>query len=29
VTFEEETGIEVEIWACGTGESPYTKVTSA
>lgn len=27
--FEEETGIEVEILACGTGESPYTKITSA
>ena len=27
--FEEETGIEVEILACGTGESPYTKVTTA
>lgn len=27
--FKEETGIEVEILACGTGESPYTKVTSA
>lgn len=29
VVFEEETGIEVEIIACGAGESPYTKVTSA
>lgn len=28
-TFQEETGIEVEILACGTGEVPYTKVTSA
>ncbi len=28
VTFEEETGINVEIIACGTGESPYTKITS-
>ena len=28
-TFQEETGIEVEILACGTGESPYTKITSA
>ena len=27
--FQEETGIEVEILACGTGESPYTKITSA
>lgn len=27
--FYDETGIEVEILACGTGESPYTKVTSA
>ncbi len=26
--FEEETGISVEIIACGTGESPYTKITS-
>lgn len=29
MVFEEETGIEVEILACGAGESPYTKVTSA
>lgn len=28
-TFEEETGISVEIIACGAGESPYTKITSA
>jgi raffinose/stachyose/melibiose transport system substrate-binding protein len=27
--FEKETGIKVEIQACGTGEVPYTKVTSA
>ena len=27
--FESETGISVEIQACGTGEVPYTKVTSA
>ena len=27
--FEAETGIKVEILACGTGESPYTKITSA
>lgn len=27
--FQEESGIEVEIVACGAGESPYTKVTSA
>lgn len=27
--FESETGITVEIQACGTGEVPYTKVTSA
>lgn len=27
--FEDETGIKVEIQACGTGESPYTKITSA
>lgn len=27
--FYDETGIEVEILACGTGESPYTKITSA
>ena len=27
--FEEDTGISVEVQACGTGESPYTKVTSA
>ena len=26
--FEEETGVVVEIIACGTGESPYTKITS-
>jgi raffinose/stachyose/melibiose transport system substrate-binding protein len=29
VVFEEETGISVEIIACGAGESPYTKITSA
>lgn len=28
-TFEEETGIKVDIMACGAGESPYTKITSA
>ena len=28
-TFKEDTGIEVEIIACGSGESPYTKITSA
>jgi raffinose/stachyose/melibiose transport system substrate-binding protein len=28
ITFEEETGINVEIIACGAGESPYTKITS-
>lgn len=27
--FQEETGIEVDVMACGTGESPYTKITSA
>ena len=27
--FEKETGITVEIQACGTGEVPYTKITSA
>ncbi len=27
--FTDETGIEVEVLACGTGEVPYTKVTSA
>lgn len=27
--FGEETGIEVEVQACGAGESPYTKITSA
>lgn len=27
--FGEETGIFVEVQACGSGESPYTKVTSA
>lgn len=27
--FEEETGIKVDILACGTGEVPYTKITSA
>ena len=27
--FEEETGIQVDIMACGAGESPYTRVTSA
>ena len=29
VTFEEETGVKVEVLACGAGEVPYTKVTSA
>lgn len=29
ITFEEETGIAVDIMACGTGEVPYTKITSA
>lgn len=29
VAFEDETGIKVEIQLCATGESPYTKVTSA
>ena len=29
VAFEEETGISVEILACGAGEVPYTKITSA
>lgn len=29
VVFEGETGISVEIIACGAGESPYTKITSA
>lgn len=28
-TFGEESGIEVDILACGAGESPYTKITSA
>lgn len=28
-TFEEATGIKVEIMACGAGESPYTKITSS
>ena len=27
-TFEEETGIHLEVLACGAGEVPYTKVTS-
>lgn len=27
--FKEETGISVEIIACGSGESPYTRITSA
>lgn len=27
--FKDETGIEVDIIACGSGESPYTKITSA
>ncbi len=27
--FEKETGVKVEIQACGTGEVPYTKITSA
>ncbi len=27
--FEEDTGIKLEVQGCGTGESPYTKVTSA
>ena len=27
--FKEDTGIELEVQACGTGESPYTRVTSA
>lgn len=27
--FEEETGIKVDIMACGAGEVPYTKITSA
>ena len=27
--FTDETGIDVEVLACGTGEVPYTKVTSA
>ncbi|SFG14361.1 ABC transporter substrate-binding protein [Oribacterium sp. WCC10] len=27
-TFTEETGIELEVLSCGTGEVPYTKVTS-
>ena len=27
--FEEETGISVEIIACGAGESPYPKITSS
>lgn len=29
VTFGEETGINVDVIACGTGEVPYTKITSA
>ncbi len=29
VAFEDETGIKVEVLSCATGESPYTKVTSA
>ncbi len=29
VSFQDETGITVEIIACGAGESPYTKITSA
>jgi hypothetical protein len=28
-SFKEETGISVDILACGTGEVPYTKITSA
>lgn len=28
VAFEDETGINVEIIACGAGESPYSKITS-
>ena len=27
--FKEDTGIELEVQACGTGESPYTRITSA
>ena len=27
--FEEDTGIKLEVQGCATGESPYTKVTSA
>lgn len=27
--FEEETGVKVDILACGTGEVPYTKITGA
>lgn len=27
--YTKQTGVEVEILACGTGESPYTKVTSS
>lgn len=29
VEFKNETGISVDIMACGTGEVPYTKITSA
>lgn len=29
IAFEDETGIKVEVQSCATGESPYTKVTSA
>lgn len=29
VAFEDETGIKVEVQICATGESPYTKITSA
>ncbi len=29
IAFGEDTGIELEIMACGAGESPYTKITSA
>lgn len=28
-TYEEATGVKVEIMACGSGESPYTKITSS
>lgn len=27
-TYEAQTGVKVEVLACGTGESPYTKITS-